>query len=375
MKRQESEGNQATSVDKEAELLKSELIQLICQHVPNYSEIDPSEITVERAKEGMGNLVYRVKTANEDHPNLVVKKFLSAGEDAVKINIYEREVLQHLIKVEYGAKIYFSSHEKGYEIQECRPGSCLNPALFKDEKLMAELVQEIARFEEKMNTISNEPNGSLNTKNQVLDILDHGIDTSLRNEYKRLIELDRIDEGVKQRLTQIMEIFDSEDTRRILDEASRDNYPFIMSHADLNIFNILFDEKSTKFTLLDFEYSCFNPIGYDLAYFIMGVIHNFGHPEAYFRPENFPDEEKLGKLVDAYLAGFENLQKLLTGFDANNGKKIVLDSIKRSCILVNVFWIIWSMFKIDDPNAPFNWNFYLQSRIDQHNFIIDKYFS
>ena len=376
MKRQETEelARQIEEANKNAQQ-KKELVELISRHVPEIAKVDDAAITVKRITEGMSNLVYKVLTEGEGDLDFIVKKFLKnpEDEDHVKINFYDREVMKRMIEIGYGAKIYYSSLEEGYEVQQMIPGKVFSPELLEDEKVMGLLIAELALFHETLIDIREK--AELNTKNLVLDMIEKGVEPKFRAEFNRLLTMDKIGDDIKADLKHILEIFESEQTKKILEVSSRENFPFIFSHNDVNIFNIFYDEEKQNVTLLDFEYACFSAIGHDLAYLISGSVHNFGHPEAYFRPEKFPDEQKLDKMVDSYLGSFKDLKKVFEGFDLDKAKEIVLESLKSSFIVVNVFWIFWSMFMIDNPHAPFNWHLYLQSRIDLHNFIIQKYWS
>ena len=49
---------------------------------------------------------------------------------------------------------------------------------------------------------------------------------------------------------------------------------------------------------------------------------------------------KLMKHVEPYLKSFKDLKKIFEGFDHENAKNIVIESIKSSFIVINIFSIL-----------------------------------
>lgn len=73
------------------------------------------------------------------------------------------------------------------------------------------------------------------------------------------------------------------------------NCLFFMSHNDLNMNNILYDHKREQFKLIDFEYSCFSPFGYELANTILESCFEFNQEKKLYQINHsvFLDDSKL----------------------------------------------------------------------------------
>lgn len=155
----------------------------------------------------------------------------------------------------------------------------------------------------------------------------------------------------------------------ILESINDKLYKFGICHGDLNSFNIIYNEENKQMTLLDFEYTCYNPIGYDIAYVIMSRAHSFGENGMKFDPERWISDPLFKKILKEYL-------KHLEGDDENGDDFFdnIIECVQKCFLMINMFWSIWSTFKIREFEAGFGWESCVESRIVTNDFLLKKYF-
>lgn len=176
------------------------------------------------------------------------------------------------------------------------------------------------------------------------------------------------------------------------------NFPkseMVVSHNDFLNGNIL-KCPDGKFTLIDFEYTTYNPRAFDLANFITESLFNYDFQEPpYFQysPEKRDGEEATRDLVKWYvlyssqvddlsqeeafeLATNEELanSKLLETFGGDQSKvdaeiDDIMSEMNMCVLLSHQLWILWSIVVCKNPNIKFNYiQFGYERLLDYRNF-------
>lgn len=149
----------------------------------------------------------------------------------------------------------------------------------------------------------------------------------------------------------------------------------VMSHNDYYYRNVLFNTSEGRYELIDFEYSNFNPRGYDLANFLNELLMDYNHPDfPFFKFDSsaLPSAKEVRELIRFYLffergsnlfedqpdseALFEEIKK------SKEYKEIPEEEVQKICdrfrdyfVVINAFWLVWSLFYFFNPNIDFSY--------------------
>lgn len=348
--------------------IKSALIPLVKSHVPETENLDSNDdLNLEKINQGLNNHVFtaQLKNANNEVLQLIVKKITKKDEsEQDPATVYYPHVREHIKKKDYGPKVYYEDAD--WVIEAKALGKTLGVDDMMDEEVCKTIVRKAADYTNCLNDIDF---ALLNKQNIYVDLLVRGILNKIDDEIK-LISEEKSPE-LAQLVNTMVDFLRNDEIHEIINSINDVNYMFVLGHGDLNAFNILIDDESGDMTLLDFENSCYLPIGYDIAYLLMSRVHTFKGKEVIFDLEKWHSEEFLRGLVKEYLAYLECCQDVL-GNEAFFEK--VVECVKKCCLKVNLFWICWCVFKIRGKKAKFDWESYIQSRINLTNHIMKVYF-
>lgn len=149
----------------------------------------------------------------------------------------------------------------------------------------------------------------------------------------------------------------------ILEKAKPKGDKLYLSHNDFYYRNVLFDTEKNQYALIDFEYSNFNPMGYDIANFLNELMMDYEHNKFPFFKLDFdslPSIDEIRLMVKFYVF-FKDHGKLIEGrkededlfifivkskeFANLNGKLVeeIVSQIPLFLVVINCFWFLWSL--------------------------------
>ena len=138
------------------------------------------------------------------------------------------------------------------------------------------------------------------------------------------------------------------------------NFPLVLSHNDLLVSNILFEEKTDKIKFIDFEYSGYNYNCYDIGnHFaeyagITGVDYS-----------RYPSKEYQVKWIRDYLEKIYSLQGKDPSSIPESEANTLYIGVNLSALAAHLYWALWSVYQASNSAIEFDFLSYGKKRIDE----------
>ncbi|BFG40903.1 hypothetical protein CerSpe_271780 [Prunus speciosa] len=143
-------------------------------------------------------------------------------------------------------------------------------------------------------------------------------------------------------------------------ELSQDYHEIGFCHNDLQYGNIMMDEETRSITLIDYEYSSYNPVAYDLANHFCEMVANY-HSETphVLDYSNYPGLEERQRFVRIYLssAGYQPS-------DADVDE--LVDKSEKYTLANHLFWGLWGIISGYVNKIDFDYMEYARQRFQQY---------
>ncbi|XVF39024.1 hypothetical protein PTKIN_Ptkin01aG0002300 [Pterospermum kingtungense] len=127
----------------------------------------------------------------------------------------------------------------------------------------------------------------------------------------------------------------------ILEKELKQGYQEIgFCHNDLQYGNIMMDEETKAITLIDYEYSSYNPVAYDLANHFCEMAANYHSEKPHILDYSiYPEIEERRRFISAYLASSGNEPS-----DAEV-EQLLVDAEKYT-LANHLFWGLWGIISV-----------------------------
>lgn len=294
------------------------------------------------------------------------------------LTAFEDDVRAYMHQVGYGPHKYYEDCQ--ILIEECFSGKPMVFSEIRNFKLLQKLMPVFAEFHSRLQGIPR-----MNSKTLFAQSLDKGIMKRIKHHleyckklhFSHFADLQAFERNEKEVIV-LKKIIDFLSNTKLLEytlEMDQTNSVFVMSHNDLNMNNILYDHSRETFKLIDFEYSCFSPFGYELANTILESCFEFNKAKNAYQINHsvFLDDSKLKNLLELYV---EALDKEKMGIDPKDPRldpvKLVAD-VKKFYTVVNNCWLIWCCLKVNDPLVEFDLASYSECRLEVGNHLENLY--
>ncbi|CAN8239371.1 unnamed protein product [Cochlearia groenlandica] len=198
-------------------------------------------------------------------------------------------------------------------------------------------------------------------------------------EAKKLMSLVEIDEFRFKAM---------EDEIDFLEEKlTRDDQKIGFCHNDLQYGNIMIDEETKAITIIDYEYSSFNPVAYDIANHFCEMAANYHTDTPHVLDYTvYPGEEERRRFITTYLVslGFflssSPLQEKLIFFkkhiklfviisgDAPSDEEVerLVDDVESYTLASHIFWGLWGIISGHVNKIEFDYMEYARQRFEQY---------
>tara|TARA_B100000963_G_scaffold286832_1_gene255914 strand:+ start:535 stop:1377 length:843 start_codon:yes stop_codon:yes gene_type:complete len=143
---------------------------------------------------------------------------------------------------------------------------------------------------------------------------------------------------------------------KVMEYLNNDNFlnENVVGHGDLSIGNLLIENDKVK--LIDFEYSCILPRGFDLANHLCEYNGTYNI--------KYPEKDKRKKLIEIYLNHYN--------IEYNDDYLKIVD---KYAIVSNYYWACWGLIYDCDVHSGFDYKAYSNKRfnlfLELYNNIID----
>ncbi|PON52684.1 Protein kinase-like domain containing protein [Parasponia andersonii] len=143
-------------------------------------------------------------------------------------------------------------------------------------------------------------------------------------------------------------------------ELSHDSQEIGFCHNDLQYGNIMMDEETRSITIIDYEYSSYNPVAYDIANHFCEMVANY-HSETphVLDYSKYPDLEERQRFVRIYLssAGYE---------PSDTEVEQLLNDVEKYTLANHLFWCLWGIISNYVNVIDFDYMEYARQRFQQY---------
>ena len=356
--------------------------------LPKISKFDPPEVTLHRMS-GYTNSVYRAETPDI---SFIVKfpKALKEGQrpfQPPQIQLIVEEVIR---SNNFGAKLYYKDKNCLVEEYLIAEQLSIEEILEQDTRILS--LFPLAKFS-KMK-VSEDQRLKLNhNKCWMSLVLDSGFMDELLSA-KNILKNEGSENVNEDKIQKMLDVIENVESPGSLFNQIRANLDSryenqILSHNDFYNLNILRNlENQEKLVLVDFEFSCYNVIGWDITNMVCEnlVIYDSAQNIYNFAPENIPKTKNLEEIMKAFLVlrsdyniqeqGKEFIKRLREGAYDNlvdvEQVDTFLGEFYRICYLTNYWAIFWCIWKAVSTGTDFNLDSYLRAKLQVDEWLLDK---
>lgn len=350
----------------------SNILQLAKNNVPEFAEVQEDEFEVKKSSIAMTNDVYFVNSPNFS----VVVKVFEGGRDDRILSRYEDKVQDFIRRSDIRPYSYY--FKDGISIEERLPGKLLEAKDFHKKEMLTIAAKSLGKFLNGMSGI-----GPLNEVNMLQDYVDNGIYSYFIKSLEKLrIEYQNIEEGKeKDTLARIiaaseahMEELTSPEGVKFLKEINRENWIFVFGHNDFFANNLMYDEANKEFNLIDFEFACYSPLGYDIIYLNAESLFQCGEAGNFkIDYTNLWDFETIEFFFKEHIL---NLDLTKFGYEQDDERaswEWMKPRVWEVYKFINFFVYFWDLFKIEEWNSlGFDLADYMECRLEFGRFLDGK---
>ncbi|BAM40382.1 choline/ethanolamine kinase [Theileria orientalis strain Shintoku] len=319
----------------------SKLIKDICiKNIPFWNNLDYNDIEIQLKSNSVSNIVFFVNLIcenNEIYPNrtVILKKRTSYSNV-----IYDRELQLNVAELlgenNLGPRVICRCSD--YTIQEFVEGTTLKNSSFQNLSVITSLASTLAKFHRKGTEIS------LPEWDRTPFVLRHI--NKWTEPVERIIKKHNLDFDFNE-LQSSFELYKTLLNNHIKTSNSVAN-SVLFCHNDLFYKNILQFQQGTF--LIDFDYSGYNYVGWDIATFFckICILYNLNEYPIFFYDKTLETSDEFKSIfVSIYLSELLNKNVL----PSENAVKEFLDSLETHSLGVYLFWMYWGLIMFDKPNS------------------------
>ncbi|KAF9615577.1 hypothetical protein IFM89_024666 [Coptis chinensis] len=143
-------------------------------------------------------------------------------------------------------------------------------------------------------------------------------------------------------------------------ELSGENQNVGFCHNDLQYGNIMIDEETRSITIIDYEYSCYNPVAFDLANHFCEMAADY-HTETphVLDYDKYPGLEERQRFVRAYLSSSGNEP-------SNVVVQQMVEDAEKYTLASHLFWGLWGIISEKVNEIDFEYMEYARQRFQQY---------
>ncbi|KAE9446590.1 hypothetical protein C3L33_21512, partial [Rhododendron williamsianum] len=152
-------------------------------------------------------------------------------------------------------------------------------------------------------------------------------------------------------------------------ELSRDDQEVAFCHNDLQYGNIMMNEETRSITLIDYEYSSYNPVAYDLANHFCEMAANY-HTETPHVLDYSVYPGKRFSVYSCYLIASififsPCLAYKLRNQPSDNEVEQLMDDAEKYTLANHLFWGLWGIISSYVNHIDFDYMEYARQRLQQ----------
>ncbi|XP_050232083.1 probable choline kinase 2 [Mercurialis annua] len=131
-------------------------------------------------------------------------------------------------------------------------------------------------------------------------------------------------------------------------------------HNDLQYGNIMIDEETKSITIIDYEYSSYNPIAFDIANHFCEMAADYHSDTPHLMDySRYPGLEERQRFVRVYLSS--------SGDQVSDAEvKQLLDDVEKYTLASHLFWGLWGIISECVNEIDFDYMEYARQRFEQY---------
>lgn len=141
---------------------------------------------------------------------------------------------------------------------------------------------------------------------------------------------------------------------------TRDDQEIGFCHNDLQYGNVMIDEETNAITIIDYEYSSFNPIAYDITNHFCEMAANYHSDTPHVLDYTlYPGEEERRRFISTYLGSTGN---------ATSEEEVerLMTDVERYTLANHIFWGLWGIISGHVNKIEFDYKEYARQRFEQY---------
>lgn len=143
---------------------------------------------------------------------------------------------------------------------------------------------------------------------------------------------------------------------------SREDELIGFCHNDLQYGNIMLDEEDKSLTIIDYEYSSYNPVAYDIANHFCEMAANYHTDMPHILDySKYPDFEERQRFVKEYLKSSGEMESYRV--------EQILGDVEKYALGSHLHWGLWGIISDHVNNIEFDYIDYARQRFQQYRLL------
>lgn len=326
------------ALDREKQKLQASIVATLAASVPGWADAEANDVTVDHVGGAMTNLIFSVSKPGGNNADVLVRIY-GEGTESFFSRVEETRLFQLLSQQKIGVQL-LGEFPNG-RAEKLIHGATCTARLMRAPDMSRKIARKMREF-------------------HALDIdIDHS--PTYMTAIRKLLAVARVkcaDRSKFKTLDFAQLAQDVDELELLLSEVPS---PVVLSHNDLQYGNIMKMEDSGDVVFIDFEYTSYNPRGYDLGNHFCEWGYDYhktinAHLGDFSR---YPTPQQQRDFCRAYLAA-DGDEASVSDDDV---EKLRLEANTYS-LASHVFWGFWGFIQASQSSIDFDFLAYGQCRFN-----------
>ncbi|KAK1946234.1 putative choline kinase 2 [Phytophthora citrophthora] len=327
-------------VDKAKLKLQGSIVSTLTKCIPSWSDVEPDSVDVEHLGGAMTNLIFAVHKPEGKDRDVLVRVY-GEGTESFFSRVEETRLFQLLSDQKIGVEL-LGQFANG-RAEKLIHGSTYSNKRMKQPEESRIIAKQLRVFHELDIDIDRKPTYI----SSVRKLLEVARVKCTDDKFKGVVDLKQVTKDV-------------DEMEKILAQVPS---PIVLSHNDLQYGNIMKNDAGDA-VLIDFEYTSYNPRGYDLGNHFCEWAYDY-HKTVNAHLGDFtkyPTAEQQRTFCRAYLAGKNGDEKDVS---ENEVESLRLEANTYS-LASHLFWALWGYIQASQSTIDFDFLAYGKCRYDAY---------
>ncbi|KAG2769000.1 hypothetical protein Pcac1_g19849 [Phytophthora cactorum] len=318
--------------------LQASLVSALIKCIPSWSDVEPDSVDVEHLGGAMTNLIFAVHKPDGKDRDVLVRVY-GEGTESFFSRVEETRLFQLLSDKKIGVNL-LGQFANGRAEKLIHGSTYTNKRMRQPEESRI-IAKQLRVFHELDIDIDRKPTYITSIRK----LLEVARIKCTADKFKGIVDLKQLAKDV-------------DELEKILAEVPS---PIVLSHNDLQYGNIMKNDAGDA-VLIDFEYTSYNPRGYDLGNHFCEWAYDY-HKTVNAHLGDFakyPTQEQQRHFCRAYLAGKDG--------DENDVSENEVESLRLEAnmysMATHLYWTIWGYIQASQSTIDFDYLGFAQCRYE-----------